>query len=319
MLAPLVLAFAAVTAVSAAAPADPIRVTLSGGARYATGEAGRVEVRAGRDGYLLVLQAEPNGAVRVLFPLDPRDNTEIEADATYQLRDRAGRAGVVRASLSGQGMVIAALSPDPWDFAPVTRGNRWNATALRVDDRDDLEYGLLDLAEKLAGGRVEHDAAAFSVEDWDDMQARRWGGGAPSYALGLGWGWGAGAWGAPLWYDPFWGWGYSPWAWGWGNGFGWGGGWGGGWGRGWGGGPIIIAPGGGGGGQFRPGYEVKGQGRTWGGRTNDGGGRVSGGNSGRQSDGGGRASGGSRGNGGGGAAAKGSGRSWGGGGGRNRR
>jgi hypothetical protein len=193
----------------------------------------------------------------VLFPIDPGDDAFVEGDATYQLRDRAGRAGVVRSRFSGSGLVIAALARGPLDLESLVRNGRWDA-ALKIDDNQDLEDGLVQLAERVAGGPVDYDAAGFSIVDYDDapLVARR----GPAYPLGLGYGWGVGGWGAPLFYDPFYGWGYSPWAWGYGGRYGYGyGGYGYGGYGGYGRGPIIVVPSG----PRTPGYEIKGRSRSW--------------------------------------------------------
>lgn len=261
MLVPTLLVAAAVLA----APADdPIRIQLSDGARYVSGDPGRVRITAREDGYLLVLQADPAGAVRVLFPVDPADDAYVTGGGSYELRDRAGRSGVVRTSTrAGQGMVLAALARGPLDLARVTENGRWRASALTIAENADPEYALLELAEQIAGGRVEYDVASFEVfDEYDGLRGRR-GGGAPAYALGLGWGWGAGPWGAPLFWDPYWGWGYSRYGlYGFGSPYrGWGGGWGG-WG-GW-GTPIIIAPGTG---TRRNANAIRGSGRRWSGNS----------------------------------------------------
>lgn len=245
-----------VAAAVLAAPADdPIRIQLSDGARYVAGDPGKVRISAREDGYLLVLQADPAGAVRVLFPVDPADDAYVAGGGSYELRDRAGRPGVVRTSTSaGRGLVFAALARGPLDLTRISENGRWRASALTLPENADPEYALLDLAERIAGGRVAYDVASFEVFDaYDQPRGRR--SYAPAYALGLGWGWGAGPWGAPLFWDPFWGWGYSPFGlYGWGYGArGWNG-WGG-WGP-----PIIIAPGTG----ARPNPNaVRGSGRRW--------------------------------------------------------
>ena len=298
----------------------PIRLVLSSAARYTAGDPGRVEVRAGEDGYLFVLQADAYGAVRVLFPIDPADDAFVEGGATYQLRDRAGRAGVLRTVNAGRGVVVAALSRQPLELQALMRNGRWDAAALRLDERNDLEDALIGLAERAAGREMDYDVASFSVfgEDDDPRLARgRYGypGGGLGYGYG-GYGFGGNGFGNPFFYDPFFGWGYG---YGFGGGrFGYGGFYGGGFGGGFGRGPIFVVPSG----PRSTGYEVKGRGRSWSGSNaapaarRDGGGRASGSASGRATGGGsGRVSGsvgssGSKGSSG--ASAKGGGRSWGG-------
>ena len=120
------LALLLAASLTATDPPVPISVTLNQNGRYLPGSGVQVTVHPGADGYLLVLNADPDGRVRVLFPLDPTDDAFVKGGKSYQLESRGGRnsAFVVDWS-SGSGTVFAALSRDPLlpgDFALNGRG-----------------------------------------------------------------------------------------------------------------------------------------------------------------------------------------------------
>ena len=52
------------------------------------GDRVRVDVRTESDGYLLVLHAEPDGRVRVLFPLDPIHDNFVRGGDEFEVRGR---------------------------------------------------------------------------------------------------------------------------------------------------------------------------------------------------------------------------------------
>src|SRR5688500_2728911 len=57
---------------------QPVRLWMSNDRRYREGDRVRIQVDADGDRVLLVLNYAPTGRLRVLFPLDPRDDTRIE-------------------------------------------------------------------------------------------------------------------------------------------------------------------------------------------------------------------------------------------------
>src|SRR5688500_19756390 len=77
---------------------QPVRLWMSNDRRYREGDRVRIQVDADADGFLLVLNYDPTGRLRVLFPLDPRDDTRLEAGRRFEVRsvgagaaERAGR------------------------------------------------------------------------------------------------------------------------------------------------------------------------------------------------------------------------------------
>src|SRR5512147_1917606 len=200
-------------------PPAPVSVTLNQNGRYQPGSAVQVTVQLGSDGYLLVLNADPDGRVRVLFPLDPTDDAYVKGGKRYQLESRGGRnAAFVVDWSSGSGTVFAALSKDPLQPGDYAVNGHWDYRNFKLDSDDD-EVALRTIAERIAPSGVQYDftqyfiAAAAEMVDgsatvvavgvgggcWD---CGYWGVGWGGYGWGVsvGWGWG---WGSPWWGYPY--------------------------------------------------------------------------------------------------------------------
>jgi hypothetical protein len=142
----------------------PIKVWLSDES-FERGDRAKVYVKADRDGYVVVLHAEPDGRVRVLFPLDPTDDDYIKAGETYEVRGRGDRNAFTVYDSRGQGVVFAAYSPDPFRFDNFVRTDHWDyrVDAFRVGD--DAESDLTELARQMAGqSEFQYDLARYDVE-----------------------------------------------------------------------------------------------------------------------------------------------------------
>lgn len=194
----------------------PVQLSLSQSGRYYPGDAVQVTVRPGADGYLLVLHADPDGRVRVLFPLDPGDDAFVRGGKDYELRSRGDRRTVFIADWShGTGTILAALSASPLSPGAYAVNDHWDYRALVLPDDGDDETDLRNLAERIAPGGVEYDVMPYVIASGDGMSM----GTSPDVvAVGVGVG---GCWGCVGF-----GWGYG----GWGFSIGWGWGWGGYWG-----------------------------------------------------------------------------------------
>src|SRR2546429_1917163 len=97
MLLPLMLslvgsALAPANAASARVVSDdpPVKVWLNHD-NYYRGDKARVNVRLDDDGYVVVLRADADGRVRVLFPLDPGDDAFVRGGETIEVRGRGDR------------------------------------------------------------------------------------------------------------------------------------------------------------------------------------------------------------------------------------
>ena len=156
------------TTARAAVFQDPaIRLTLDRDGAWTPGHWARVNVRASRDGYLVVLQADPRGTVRVLFPVDPVDDQFIPGQRDFEVRSRGDREAFQVESELGTGLVYAAWSADPFRFDEFRRGERWDLRALEIPTTElDLERGLTDLVTRMApAGGYDFDVLRYTVSE----------------------------------------------------------------------------------------------------------------------------------------------------------
>ena len=157
------LAAAAPTA-SVADDRPPLQIWMNSDRRFREGERVRLQIDAEVDGYLLVLNYETDGRVRVLFPLDPRDDARVRAGRRYEVRDEGGETAF-RAGQDGTGLIYSAIAVEPWRFDDVVLGDRWDYNRLTVDRRsENPETELTDLVQQMAGpGGFDYDIAGYRV------------------------------------------------------------------------------------------------------------------------------------------------------------
>ena len=215
MLMSLLLLSSSVLAVSPtltpAAKDPPVRVWFNSDGDYAYGDRAKVYAKAAEPGYLVVLRADADGKVRVLFPLDPAADQHVNGDKKYELKGRGGREAFVTDETRSHGTVLAAVSESPFRFEDFVRDGHWDFQALSDKHvRDDAEAGLLSLINRMkpSGEHFDYDVATYVVSDQFARRLNPY----PYY-------WG---------YDPWWGYGprfgfglsYRPWyyrrGWGWG-------------------------------------------------------------------------------------------------------
>ena len=142
----------------------PIRLWMNNDRRFRPGDRVRLQVDAEVDGYLLVLNYDTDGRVRVLFPQDPRDDAMVRAGRRYEVRD-AGASEAFRASGDGTGLIFTAIAQDPWRLDEVTLADRWDYTRLEVDPRStNPETDLANLVQSIAGSRgFDYDVMGYRV------------------------------------------------------------------------------------------------------------------------------------------------------------
>jgi hypothetical protein len=193
----LLLAASALTpsqpAASSATADPPIRIWFNSDGDYALGDRAKVYAKAADSGYLLVLRADVTGKVRVLFPINPRDDQSIAEGKKYELKGRGGREAFVADDKNGHGTVLAAVSETPFKVDAFSRDGHWDTEALSTDQvRNDPEVGLLGLVQEMkpaGSGSFKYDVASYVVSERYDREIY-------PYPYG-GYGW----WG----YDPWWG------------------------------------------------------------------------------------------------------------------
>lgn len=161
----LPLLFSGVPAKAAAVTQDdpPIRLWISDDRRFLPGDRAKVQVRTEYDGYLLVLHVDPEGRLRVLFPLDPDKDSFVRSDKKYEVRGRGGREAF-DVDATGRGAVYAAVSRDPFRFDGFTISDHWDYRALAPARlREDPEAELNDLIHRMAQGSYDYDVLNYDV------------------------------------------------------------------------------------------------------------------------------------------------------------
>jgi hypothetical protein len=207
MLATLALSLLSTAAPQVARPDDPpIHLKLSEDS-YSRGDRAKVKIRAAEDGYLLVIRADGDGRIRILYPQRPDDEGRITGGKDFEVRSRGDREAFVVDENSGSGAVLAAWSDQPFRFDDFDRNGHWNYRALSDEKiTGDRESGLLDLVDKMSDGKYEYDIAQYTVDEpgytshysagfynpwWDGYYGTCWGCYyGPRWRIGVGFGFG---------------------------------------------------------------------------------------------------------------------------------
>ena len=192
MLLPLMLslvgsALAPANAASARVVSDdpPVKVWLNHD-NYYRGDKARVNVRLDDDGYVVVLRADADGRVRVLFPLDPGDDAFVRGGETIEVRGRGDREAFYIDEREGSGLVLAARSATPFKFDPFVRGDHWDYRVLDVrQSGDDKEAALVDIVQRMTDGHFDYDAVSYVVATHAAYRDYY----PAYYSVGYGWGW----------------------------------------------------------------------------------------------------------------------------------
>ena len=192
---------------------------------YSRGQEAQVTVETRDDGYVLVMQADVDGRVRVLYPLDPGNDNFVRGGHSIEIPGRGGKKSFYVDGPGGTGMVYAAYSSVPFKFDAYVSAGHWDYGALYDKTMDsDFENGFTALVDKMSTGHFDYDIARYTVIAEASYSGEPSGGGSVVVS-------GGGCWG-PVYagcFGPAWAPGaylYGP-PYGWGVGFGYGGfGWG---------------------------------------------------------------------------------------------
>ncbi|HEV7364714.1 MAG TPA: DUF4384 domain-containing protein [Gemmatimonadales bacterium] len=165
LLLPLFIAGGPAPAQPAATSHDdpPIQLWISNDRRFLPGESARVEVRTKDDGYLIVFHVDPDGYLRVLFPLDPDKDSFIRGGKKYEVRGRGGREAF-EADGKGRGTVYAAVAREPFRFEGFVLDGHWDYRALapsRLSTNPEAE--LNELVRRMAQGNFDYDILSYEV------------------------------------------------------------------------------------------------------------------------------------------------------------
>lgn len=184
MIAALALALFASTSVGAPAhpPAvarstddPPIQLTLSSNNTFVRGQRARVYIQAAEDGYVIVLRADAQGHVRVLFPLDPNEDARAPGGRKFEVRGHGDREAFTVDDDEGTGVVLAAWSENPFTFDGLVNGDQWDLSALSAQQTGaDREAGLIEAVQGMAGeNHFEYDVATYTVHSTTAYNDRR--------------------------------------------------------------------------------------------------------------------------------------------------
>ena len=200
---------------------NPVTVRLNHD-QFDPGDRARVYVQSAQDGYLVVLHADAEGRIRVLFPLDPTDDDFVRGGRKFEIRSRGDRDAFQIDASEGSGTVLAAVSPDAFNFGDFSRNDHWDFRALGSPSgevRDDPQASMLDIVRKMSGdsaGRYDYDYATYVVKSREI--AARYGYGS-SYYPHYGFGFYYNPFFNPYCTDPFFGWSASCYTFGYGFGY----------------------------------------------------------------------------------------------------
>ncbi len=112
-------------------------------------------------GYLTVLQVDPVGRIRVLFPINPGDNAAASGGATFALAAPLGTE-------DGTGTILAARARRPLQVAGLRAGSFWdyNDGLLFQPTAGNPLAALLDIADRMAdGGSFDFDVTTYRTGD----------------------------------------------------------------------------------------------------------------------------------------------------------
>ena len=164
LLLPLVLAADSAGAQAGELREDPpIQIWINNDHRFFPGERAKVQVRTEDDGYLLVLHVDPDGYLRVLFPLDPDKDNFVRGGKKYEVRGRGDREAF-EADGKGRGTVYAAVSREPFRFDGFVAGDHWDYRTLapsRLSSNPEPE--LNELVRRMAQGDFDYDLLSYEV------------------------------------------------------------------------------------------------------------------------------------------------------------
>jgi hypothetical protein len=149
-----------------AGPGDPVvRVTLNSNSVYDRGDRARVFVRVRDDGYVVVLQATPDGRVRPLFPAQPTEPNHIAAGTKFEVRSDDDHEAFRVNETHGTGMVYVAFSLEPFKLDNFMSGDHWDQDAFPDSGVNGHEEAVMtDLVQQMAtGAHFDYDLATYRI------------------------------------------------------------------------------------------------------------------------------------------------------------
>jgi len=171
--------------------ADPVIKVWTDWEEYSRGQTADAHIRTREDGYVIVLQADVDGRVRVVFPLDPGDDNFVRGGHDISLAGRGGKGSFYVDGPPGMAAVYAAVSPVPFRFTDFMRGDHWDYGSLYDKSLDsDFESGFTAIVDRMSTGHFDYDIYRYRVEG-QGSTASAMSAGAPTYV------------GSPCWVAPY--------------------------------------------------------------------------------------------------------------------
>jgi hypothetical protein len=131
-----------------------VQVWLSHRKTYKWGVRATVNARTSANGFLLVLQADPAGHVRVLFPQNPKDDQFVQGGRAYELATDVNDS-------AGQSVVLAVVAYASFTVDPFVRDGNWDLDALAGDGTQDIKELLLARVRAMQAGTLRYDIASY--------------------------------------------------------------------------------------------------------------------------------------------------------------
>lgn len=142
----------------------PIRVWLNEDT-YQPGDRATLKIRLSDDGYVVVLRADADGHLRILFPLDPGTDNFVKGGKTFEVRGRGDRDAFQVDDQSGTGTIFAAVSAQPFTFSGYVLADHWDYKVLGSEDLgSDPEAAMVNLVHNMAGqNHFDYDVTTYTV------------------------------------------------------------------------------------------------------------------------------------------------------------
>ncbi len=144
--------------------APPIRIWINNSRQFREGERAQVQVESRDDGYLVVFNYDTDGRLRILFPIDPREENFVRGGRRYEVRGRGDRESFV-VGRDGNGLIYAGVSADPLRFEDIDAGGNWDYDRISIGDNSkDPEADITELVQRISSNRgFDYDVLDYRV------------------------------------------------------------------------------------------------------------------------------------------------------------
>jgi hypothetical protein len=130
---------------------------------YEAGDWAVVLVTTREDGYVVALQVDGDGAVHAIFPASPGADAFVRG-GDMAVRDAHGKSSFQVKGSSGSGLVYAAYSRVPFNFAAFTRHGRWSIAG--AEDSllaSDPGRALAAIVQRMSTGPFNDDLVRYEI------------------------------------------------------------------------------------------------------------------------------------------------------------